>query len=345
MHQKGTGIQYLLTHTTDTLIYILLRIIHIACKCFRSILVGSITRLHNPFHLPTSGKPGSSLPPHVAISCPQLSPLSVRHSGKAHSREDAIIAIVRRLLLAGVRHVSIHDPVQQILVGRFCDRLCKYSMQTNLECCIDSPCYDRAYPLQICVSHVTSDRTTRAELTLDPLMRNECISGGFFGQLAHDHWGPRRPGAMSCATREAGDAANDGTDVSWDGQVTTARYNGPAEAQLTLIEERVGHAGVVSAARRLADRRKDASCSMTVEETVQALDEDCRASVLPSEPDVLIVFPAVAAPSVPVLHGFPFWQLRLTQIIFASQAPHESSVSTILDMIAASASSPKRFGR
>lgn len=70
---------------------------------------------------------------------------------------------------------------------------------------------------------------------------------------------------------------------------------------------------------------------------------DASEGMLPSEPDVVVVFRDKGMGNV--LYGFPIWQLRLTQIRFSPRPVSELDESTLLAMIASAATAPKRFGR
>lgn len=81
-----------------------------------------------------------------------------------------------------------------------------------------------------------------------------------------------------------------------------------------------------------------------IDDVCQWLDTNPVNANLPSEPDVLLVFPMPNAPPVPILHGFPVWQLRLTQLIFSPLGPDELSMRQLFRMISTAACAPKRFG-
>lgn len=70
---------------------------------------------------------------------------------------------------------------------------------------------------------------------------------------------------------------------------------------------------------------------------------DTSEGMLPSEPDVVVVFRDKRMGNV--LYGFPVWQLRLTQIRFSPQPAAELDENGLLEMIASAASAPKRFGK
>lgn len=351
MYEKGTAILYPIIYAFDLILYTLLSVIHGVRNCLCHISLAFNTRSYSSCFPILSGKVTSSLPPHVAISCPQISPLTDQHSTQS-SREDAIVAIVHRLLLAGVRHVSVHDPAQQIPVAQFCNRLRKNPSQASVVWRTYPGSCHESQSLRICVSHVTLESTTRRQLTLNPPMRSESFLERLISLLPKN----RFVDLAAQLTRVHPFCGNEPDPRTtpivglvnkhdWEGQLSTVSSDEDSDARLTLIQGWIGHACIVSAARRLAEQRLRDGLASTVQETVDAIDQDPRASVLPSEPDVLIIFPAHKASPVPVLHGFPFWQLRLTQIIFAPHAPNDMSFSTISNMIATSASAPKRFGR
>lgn len=351
MYQKGAVIFYPVILAIDCILYVLLRAIHVLRNCWGSISLAYETHSYNTFPPFRSGKVTFSLPPHVAISCPQISTLNDQHFDRS-SREDAVIAIVRSLLLAGVRHVSVHDPAQRIPVQQFCNQLCKKSPQTSIGWHADPMPHRQSQALHVSVYHVSSEKTSWTELTLDPPSRVESLIDKLTFFLFKKHF----VDFTSRLTRSCPPCNTESTPCkepklglthkkSRGSRSTTVSSSEVADAQLTLIQGRVGYTGIVSATRRLAEQRLRDGCSLSVQEIINAIDDDPCASVLPSEPDVLIVFPANNAPPVPVLHGFPFWQLRLTQIMFATHAPNDVPLSLVFNMITTTANVPKRFGR
>lgn len=351
MYQKGAVIFYPVILAIDCILYVLLRAVYVLRNCWGSISLAYETHSCSTFLSFWSGKVGFSLPPHVAISCPQISSLNDQYSDRL-SREDAVITIVRSLLLAGVRHVSVHDPAQRIPVQRFCNQLCKNLPQTSIGWRTDPMPRRQLRPLHVSVSNVSSEKTLWTELTLDPPPRVESLIDKltffFFKKHLVDLTArltrsrpPYNIESAPCIEPKFGLMHK----KSRGSKSTIVSSSEVADAQLTLIQGWVGHMGIVSAARRLAEQGLRNGCSLSVQEIVNAIDDDPSASVLPSEPDVLIVFPANNAPPLPVLHGFPFWQLRLTQIMFAKHAPNNLPLSSVFNMIATTTNVPKRFGR
>lgn len=110
---------------------------------------------------------------------------------------------------------------------------------------------------------------------------------------------------------------------------------------VSVIRPGAGRQSLIRAARQLcADKRE-----RTVEEVVEWLDSDSVDGMLPSEPDVLVVFPGGNDIRANVLHGFPPWQFRLTQIRFSETPISQMQWSTMLYIVGRAASAPKRFGR
>jgi hypothetical protein len=105
-----------------------------------------------------------------------------------------------------------------------------------------------------------------------------------------------------------------------------------------------GAAALVEAARWLAATRP---CDRGVDVTdpyalVDWLDRDMCGLMLPSEPDVLIVF--LDDHGLRTLHGFPPWQLRLTQICFVEECISSFTQDDLLRVACPAAAAPKRFG-
>jgi hypothetical protein len=105
-----------------------------------------------------------------------------------------------------------------------------------------------------------------------------------------------------------------------------------------------GAAALVEAARWLAatppcDRGVDVADPYAL---IDWLDRDTCGLMLPSEPDVLIVF--LDDHGLRTLHGFPPWQLRLTQICFVEEAISSFTQDDLLRVACPAAAAPKRFG-
>lgn len=109
---------------------------------------------------------------------------------------------------------------------------------------------------------------------------------------------------------------------------------------VTVVRPNAGRDVLVRAARQLAAETR----GRTVQEVVEWLD-DCAEGMLPSEPDVLVVFPPTQGIRANVLHGFPPWQFRLTQIRFADVVVSRMQASAFLKVAAEASGAPKRFGR
>lgn len=123
-----------------------------------------------------------------------------------------------------------------------------------------------------------------------------------------------------------------------DPRISNHEENGPVV--VTVVRANAGRATLVRAARQLAlDESK-----ITIEHVINWLD--CAADgMLPSEPDVLVVFPGGKDVRANVLHGFPPWQLRLTQIRFSPVAISQMQCCSFLSIVSGAAIAPKRFGR
>lgn len=98
-----------------------------------------------------------------------------------------------------------------------------------------------------------------------------------------------------------------------------------------------GRGALVRATRRLTAEQAD----MDIDQLTAWLDAS--EGMLPSEPDVVVVFRDKHMGNV--LYGFPVWQMRLTQIRFSPRPAGELDEDTLLAMITSAAAAPKRFGR
>lgn len=116
------------------------------------------------------------------------------------------------------------------------------------------------------------------------------------------------------------------------------------EIRLTVVREGMGRESLMLAARHIADNCNPDAEPITAEEVAKYLDEDKVDMMLPSEPDVVVVFPDKETPYA-TLDEFPVWQLRLTQIRFAEQPICHTTERGFLAMVESAANAEKRFGR
>lgn len=119
---------------------------------------------------------------------------------------------------------------------------------------------------------------------------------------------------------------------------------GEADFRLTVAQAGTGRGAIARAARELGMSQKAKHCQLTPEDVISWLDRDESKCMLPSEPDVVVVFPAEATTSLPILNEFPVWQMRLTQIRFSQHPISSLPQDTFLRMVTDGASIPKRFG-
>lgn len=152
------------------------------------------------------------------------------------------------------------------------------------------------------------------------------------------------------AVREVGEDGRVGMELQVrDGVVeATDRADEVATRELdikvTVVRPGAGRGSLVLAVRKLAERGERAE-ELSVAEVTGWLDRYAE-GMLPSEPDVVVLFPSEDVEErARVLHGFPVWQLRLTQIRFATKTIRELDHDSFLQMVANAAAAPKRFGR
>lgn len=327
---------------THFIIYICLAFAYRLHKCLLSIfsIVPRLTRLS------AASKKSRVLPRHVAITCPQLSQFS-------SCRERAISHFVFRLFASGVRHITLYDPVRNIHDSRFYDGL-QSAANTTCDCHCDS-----LSVIPLCVSQIGADLTRRSlrhlPLTLHPC--DECLYHSTVTQQII-------PPVKSFVEQSSDDATDSSDNIDETFYTVKTEISDSALSQndlihLTFVKPQTGRSSIVRAARHLAKFCPIRTCNPTlsagstittdndlsIHHVCAALDSNAASSMLPSEPDVLVVFPAWNAPPIPVLHEFPPWQLRLTQIIFAHVGPESLSEHTLFDMISSAANAPKRFGR
>lgn len=101
---------------------------------------------------------------------------------------------------------------------------------------------------------------------------------------------------------------------------------------------------LVTAARKLAQisphsRPVDVT---SINSVVEWLDSDDCKVMLPSEPDLLLVF--TGRSRVRCLRGFPVWQIRLSQIFFVDKSVEHFSKENLAAYGARAMQTPKRFG-
>lgn len=117
--------------------------------------------------------------------------------------------------------------------------------------------------------------------------------------------------------------------------------SGP-DAEVTVVHPGAGRAALVRAVRELADVP---GFDLDVPAVTEWLDH-CAEGMLPSEPDVVVVFPPDDRECrAHVLHGFPVWQLRLTQLQFCERTLDNVDAPAFVRMIVKAAAGPKRFGQ
>lgn len=116
------------------------------------------------------------------------------------------------------------------------------------------------------------------------------------------------------------------------------------DIKVTVVQPGASRGMLVRAVRTLGDGDFDGK-ELSIANVTEWLDETAE-GMLPSEPDVVIVFPSDdPALHVNLLNGFPVWQLRLTQIRFAKTTVRDTTHDSLLEMVGSAAAAPKRFGR
>lgn len=350
-HGNNRSVSDTIANLIHLLLYSCLYIGHLAHRWIRTDIFSPAAFFFSFLYRQLTNKEPLT-PSHVAISCPQLSP-STDHSSPNIEREAAIVDLVRNLFHAGVRHISIHDPIQPIHARRFCKRLCDSHIQSGIQFSFFESV--RSEPLFIGVSNITQVQTSQSEIILNPPVKAESLFEQIISYLRGCSLADVNARYCSNFQRYGMDPTetnplrrqnkNPVRERENRGEAkTVANFDENVDTQLTFIHQQ-GRMSVVRAAQKIAQQRLSNYRETTIQEIIRILDGDKEASVLPSEPDVLIVFPLTGAPSVPILHGFPIWQLRLTQMFFAQTPPNRTSLYTILNMITKSAITPKRFGR
>lgn len=241
-------------------------------------------------------------PPHVAISCPHLSSATPDNKNACpREREEAIASFVFQLFSAGVRHITLYDPVHPIRDSDFCKLLTKIEkIQCNCEKTQSTHCMH--------IAHVGGSHPKR-------MTQNLYLA-------SHSH-------KATCApTRRK-------TPIKIE------------DVHLSFVKPQTGHSTIVHAAQNVikASQDGDSIVDLPVNEVLERLDAELKQTTLPSEPDVLVVFPALNAPPIPVLHNFPVWYLRLTQIVFVDVAPEQLPIHSLFQKVTFAANAPKRCGR
>ncbi|KAI0556628.1 Decaprenyl diphosphate synthase-like protein [Gracilaria domingensis] len=134
-----------------------------------------------------------------------------------------------------------------------------------------------------------------------------------------------------------------------DGSIGIRTYTEVIGAELeiviTIVEGRSGVPLLTRAARTLAHSTDIETSLLCPESVTEWLDSNAARCMLPSEPDVVMVFPSSLSSWAPVLDGFPVWQLRLSQIVFASIPIKSLKLQELLRLVTKASSAPKRFGR
>lgn len=287
------------------------------------------------------------LPPHVAITCPQLS-YTASESGSGvefSSRERAIATFVFRLFDAGVKHVTLYDPVNHVEESRFY-KVLQAAASPSFH-------YEASSVHPICISYVGVEHTKRIHRHLQfPLhISGDCV---------HDEIkvckspAPQQETVNDNKPIDDSNLRNPPVQPTADQLYISAApiedsplFDEDDTLQLTFVEPQSGRSTIARAARTIIRKslQDEPKCYLSIPAVCDMLDKELVTSTLPSEPDVLIVFPALNAPPIPVLHDFPVWQLRLTQIIFADIGPERISTPSLFQMISSAANAPKRFGR
>lgn len=151
------------------------------------------------------------------------------------------------------------------------------------------------------------------------------------------------------AVREVDEAGGVGNKVRVRDGVVEADHEADevatgADIKVTVVRPGAGRGSLVRAVRKLAERGEGTE-ELSVVEVTEWLDRYAE-GMLPSEPDVVVIFPSEDVKErAKVIHGFPVWQLRLTQIRFATKPIRELDHESFLQMVANAAAAPKRFGR
>lgn len=164
----------------------------------------------------------------------------------------------------------------------------------------------------------------------------------------HDPWTPLDPDTLAAHLLRAGHPAFSVRKILPDAAAVSVASHPrcPPDAEppvrVTVVHPGAGRAALVRAARTLARLPHPA---LDVPSVTRWLD-DTAEGMLPSEPDVVVVFaPQDRACQADVLHGFPVWQLRLTQLRFFHETVAAVDARNFLSVVADAAKAPKRFGR
>lgn len=344
IHSAGVELSHLgrwLEVAVYIVIYALLRAIDLVVRTLYEWAGSVIERTVNICEVVGLRKSKYILPSHVALSCPFLSTNAVR--------EEAIAAFVVQLFADGVLHVTLHDPATAVIVSRFLGALCATATLSSASVRhvnlfvthIGPKCTQRSViSLPISVPFVEELCTKRSLTHRKVLSVDEnCLSSvdDSDGLAVHEH--------DVCLRKDGSENRNDLQKEHSSGTPDISGQNVCFDVTLTIVSSQSPRVGLVRASQKLARSRDSKSSKMTVEDVFQWLDREPLVANLSSEPDVLVVFPAPNAPSVPILHNFPIWQLRLTMIIFANTNPHHMLYRSLVRMIASAAKKPKRFGR
>ncbi|CAN8073522.1 unnamed protein product [Agarophyton chilense] len=117
------------------------------------------------------------------------------------------------------------------------------------------------------------------------------------------------------------------------------------EVALTIVEGQSGTSLITRAARTLAHSPDIETHQLNPETVTEWLDSNACRCMLPSEPDVVMVFPKAFSRWAPTLEGFPVWQLRLSQIVFVRKPITSVDFKDLLRLVTKASNAPKRFGR
>ncbi|PXF45306.1 hypothetical protein BWQ96_04947 [Gracilariopsis chorda] len=114
---------------------------------------------------------------------------------------------------------------------------------------------------------------------------------------------------------------------------------------ITVVHPACGPSLLTRATKHLISSPAFQTASLNAQTVTEWLDKDPQNCMLPSEPDLLFIFPSSASTFLPVLNRFPVWQLRLTQLIFLPYPVSKLTTQQLLKTAINASKAPKRFGR
>lgn len=329
---------------------VLLTSLSTALSCVSQRFVANLSAL---LHLqPDHHEKPKQMPNHVAISCPCI----------PDAARPALASIILFLYARGVSHVSVFDPAAPIRVAPLlADLSARLNPRSARESSSNSSSSededtDDEHRLSVRVRHIGTTHTYESTVTLP--LRSSSTEPPRKKPNDNLYNCPHACPPNQPTPNQPPNCLKSDIDISdtlaWGGEAPTAKRvepllkkNDPKQARdnlhLTLLNPNTSRSSIVRATKHLI--RSGAAKALSIEQVVEFLDGDPVHANLPSEPDVLIVFPNANAPPIPVLHDFPVWQLRLTQIVFSQAQPQSISRHSLIQMLSSAAKAPKRFGR